>query len=52
MIGSPISSRAIGDMGLRQSPSEWGGPRPAGAGSRSEGAQRAFRGERSMKPQR
>lgn len=52
MIGSPISARAIGDAGLRHLASEWGGNRPAAAGSRSGGAQRPVRDARTVRPQR
>lgn len=39
MIGRmPLASRAIGDMGDRELPSEWGGPEP---GARRNGERRA-----------
>ncbi|MEQ1687011.1 MAG: hypothetical protein ABL874_00375 [Sphingopyxis sp.] len=52
MIGAAIASRSVSDAGLRDLPSEWGGPRPAAAGSRSDGPVRAVRDGRTVTPRR
>lgn len=52
MTGGSIGAEAVGAASLRQLASEWGGPRPAGAGGRSGGSG-PVRGERrTVRPRR
>jgi|CXWL01.1.fsa_nt_gi hypothetical protein len=52
MIGAAIASRAVGEVGLRELASEWGGNRPVAAGSRAGGPVRAVRDGRTVTPGR
>jgi len=53
MIGSgAMGSRALGQAGLPDLASEWGGPRPAAAGGRGGGRQPVKRGTAAVRPRR
>ena len=52
MSGGAIGSEAIGAATLQQLASEWGGPRPTGAGARSEGVHAVTAPKRTVRPRR
>lgn len=53
MTGGSIGTEAVGAASLRQLASEWGGPRPAGAGSRAGSGRGPVRREqRTLTPRR
>lgn len=50
--GGAMGTRALGDAALRTLASEWGGPRPAGAGGRAAGRAPVPRDARTERPRR